>query len=57
VPSPEELRSIVEESFWATLRPDERRYPRLGLLFCGPDSAIERIVLERPKALSSRKLD
>lgn len=37
IPTVEELRALIDAAFWATLLPEEGRYPTFSLLFCPPD--------------------
>jgi hypothetical protein len=57
-PAPEAavIQAIVDAAFWASLRREEGRSPRLSLAFLGPDRARLAVTFERALPLSAHPL-
>lgn len=56
LPTAEVIEAIVEAGFWASLRREEGRTPRLSLAFVGPEHVSHALMLERPVPLAPEPL-
>jgi sensor domain DACNV-containing protein len=46
-PSAEVIEAIVDATFWASLRPEEGRFPKISLAFLSPEQAGQPLMFER----------
>jgi hypothetical protein len=48
IPGIETIETIIDAAFWASLRREEGFIPRISLAFVSPETAGQRLMLERP---------
>ena len=57
LPGPEVIEAIVEAGFWASLRREEGRTPKLSLAFVSAEQVDRPLVFERPVRLAPEPLN
>ena len=55
-PPVEAIEEIIDTAFWASLRPEEGRSPRISLAYLPPEAAGHAMVFSRPMALNAADL-
>ncbi len=55
-PDPEAIEELIRAGFWASLRREERRPPRISLALLAPGQATVRLMLENPLPLAPEPL-
>ena len=46
-PTADVIEAIVDASFWASLRPEEGRFPKISLAFLSPEQAVQPLMFEQ----------
>ena len=52
-PDAQTIEAIIDATFWASLRPEEGRFPKISLAFVPPEQAGQPLIFERPLPLST----
>ena len=55
-PDAETIEAIINATFWASFRPEERRFPQISLAYLPPEQAEKPLLFERPLPLSTSVL-
>src|SRR3954462_15504184 len=55
-PTAEEIETIIDAAFWASLRREEGFSPKISLAFLPPEQARHPLLFERPLSLEARPL-
>ena len=51
-PDAKTIEAIVDATFWASLRPEEGRFPKISLAYVSPQQLTQPLLLERPLPLT-----
>lgn len=56
LPTESEIATVLDTSFWASLRREEGYIPRLSIAFVGPDETAHAITLDQPLPIEPTRL-